>query len=183
MRTKFLMYRVCGKECPNGMTAERCALRKTFQNWQNKGKSCFGYHILPNGVLVVAGWLWLDGDIKTAFDIDKVMAHDCGACYEENSDKVSTDEKSSPMQTIVYATSFTYTGCPEGMTVEKCPLRKKFIKIEKDQGIGYAELDNGELLIPNINYDSKNNTLRDFNTMRKKICKCCFNESAQNERI
>ena len=34
MKTHFLMYRVCGKECPHGMTAEKCNLRKTFQDWQ-----------------------------------------------------------------------------------------------------------------------------------------------------
>lgn len=184
MKTHFLMYRVCGKECPRGMTAEKCNLRKTFQDWQKKGKSLFDYHVLSNGVLVVSGWLWLDGSIETAFDIDKVMAHDCDTCEMENGEKgaINPNENFSPMYTVVYATEFDYEKCPEGMTAEKCPLRKKFTELQKDQSIGYVELDNGELLIPNISYNQKNNALCDFAKMRKNICKCCFNENRQNQR-
>lgn len=64
--------------------------------------------------------------------------------------------------------------CPEGMTVENCPLRQKLAELEKDYQIGYSVLPNGALSFPKFHYDEMHDKYIKVDEVQREICDACF---------
>ena len=64
--------------------------------------------------------------------------------------------------------------CPEGMTVENCPLRKKLAKLQAEYDIGYSVLPNGALSFPRFSYNEIKDKYIDVMKIQIEICDVCF---------
>jgi len=69
--------------------------------------------------------------------------------------------------------------CPDGMTVENCPLRKELADLEKFYHIGYRVLDNGVLNFPRFHYDELHEEYIDVAKTQREICDKCITDGRQ----
>jgi len=199
MHTHILTYKIIGRICPHGMTNENCHLRKVLNDWQNKhglGGTVFGfgYKILDNGVLLVPDFYYTgNGDISTGednsnyFNLGETIKNTCdGICFRENrkkeKDNPSEFAKLPEMQTVIFAYNYCGVNCPYGMTNENCPLRKELAETEAKHNVGYKQLSEGVLLVPENNYDMKNNIWHGISKRKIEICDKCFNDNRQKQQ-
>ena len=190
MRTIILDYDVIGKLCPHGMTAENCHLRKVLNEWQKAygpedPSFGFGYKVLENGNLLVPKW-FSTGDYPRdlCFNLEKTIKETCdGSCLRENRKKESanpTEYREQPqICTVIFAYVFGGCNCPNQMNVDNCPLRKSLRETEQEHNIGYQELSQNTLLIPNKHYNSRTNWYRDVAQRKADICSQCFKDNRQ----
>lgn len=67
--------------------------------------------------------------------------------------------------------------CPEGMTVENCPVRQKLEQLQKDYDIGYSVLPNGALSYPRWTYNEYHEKSFDVAGIVRDTCDACFAKS------
>jgi hypothetical protein len=183
MRTTVLGYDVIGKLCPYGVTAENCHLRKKLAELEKKYE--IGYRILENGNLLVPKWFSAGQEPNYwSFNLEKTIKETCGGtCYRENRKKGSanpTEYREQPqICTVIFAYVFGGCNCPNQMNVDNCPLRKSLRETEQEYNIGYQELSQNTLLIPNKHYNSRTNWYRDVAQRKADICSQCFKDNRQ----
>ena len=187
--TTNLTYEVIGEICPGGMTSDGCPLRQKLAELQAKYN--IGYYELENGNLLVPLWSLLkkgaDYDCTgnaESFDLKTTKEDICNKCYMANHDKEKNEpeprtEKPS-IQTVIFGYMLSGTNCPQGMTKDKCPLRKEFAEIEERYNVGYKTHGENTLIIPKKHFDVRTNAFFDMSKRHAQICSKCFEENRQN---
>jgi hypothetical protein len=180
-----LMYDVIARICPRGMTDENCPLRKELAKWQTRyglGGSAlgFGYKVMENGVLLAPNWYACGDEIPADnFNLREIIENVCGQCEAEcfKKERANPQEfQSKPeMQTVIFECWHTGVNCP----TDNCPLRKELAKMEATNNIGYKELSDNVLLVPNNHYDKVNNVYYDIAKTKREICDECFVKNRQ----
>ena len=183
MQTRFLSYDVIGKNCPCGMTAGNCKLRKELYKLQETYN--IGYRVLKNGNLVVPRFCVFgpcgpcedEFSENNRFRLEEFMRIICDDCYVENRKKEQADpikyNEQPRIQTVIFAyTQSNVNNCPVN-TETDCPVRQELAETERKYHIGYQQLDKDTLLVPHEHYNSKTNYYRNVMKRCNGICFQC----------
>ena len=181
----MLIYDVCGKICPGGMTAADCKLRQKLAQLENDLK--IGYTVMENGNLLAPKWFATGNNADDkSFNLASVREDVCNTCYRESRKKEQNEPDNAPekqkIQTVIYAYMQCETNCPAGMTKGTCPLRKEMAETDERYNIGYKELGENTLLFPSEHYDVKSNAFHDVWARQSEICSKCREKNRQNVR-
>jgi len=95
---------------------------------------------------------------------------------------VDTGDGKKHLSTWMHEYSVHGCNCPEGMTVENCPLRKELADMETKYRIGYRVLDDGTLLFPSHAYYERENKSFNVGEIQRNICDECFKKSRENQK-
>jgi hypothetical protein len=185
-------YKVIGRICPHGLTAENCRLRIVLERWQQRYGNAdltkgFGYKVLDNGVLLVPFEYWEKG-VHVKFCLDALIKETCdGDCWKKDymarRNNPDEFEACDGMQTVIFAgVEYDRMNCPANMTPEKCKLCKKLADQEEKYNIGYKKLGENILLMPVEHYDPKNNVYIDMAKQESDMCHKCMIENCQKTK-
>lgn len=92
---------------------------------------------------------------------------------------VMTGDGKKHLTTLMQPYSVQGCNCPEGMTVENCPLRKKLSELQAEYDIGYSVLPNGTLSFPRFAYNEIKDKNIDVIKVQIEICDACFAKGRQ----
>ena len=92
---------------------------------------------------------------------------------------VITGDGKRHLSTWMQPYSIQGRNCPEEMTIENCPLRKKLTELQAEYDIGYSVLPNGALSFPTFHYNECKDKYIDIMQIQRDICDSCFAKARQ----